>query len=79
MTESKATSCPNCQKPAIQVGNEITCEHCDATFVITKKQEATVKEFGTIQDHENRIKALEKSVKPVEPQTQEQEPEDDEL
>lgn len=73
MTEEKpkATSCPNCQKPAMRSGNEITCENCDATFVITKKQEAKVKEFGQIEDHEQRIQKLEGSASGNEPQTNE--------
>ena len=79
MAEPRATICPNCQKPAMRTGNEITCEHCDATFVITKKQEIEVKEFGAIQDHENRILALEGKNKPPEPEPKsEPEPEEDE-
>ena len=31
-------TCPNCLGPAIRVGNEITCEKCDASFRITKQQ-----------------------------------------
>lgn len=31
-------TCPNCLGPAIKVGNEITCEKCDASFRITKQQ-----------------------------------------
>ena len=84
MTEEQpkatATSCPNCQGPAIRTGNEIHCEKCDATFVITKKQEAIVKEFGSMQDHENRITAIEKTLKPPEtPETPEPEQEEDDL
>lgn len=79
MPETKAMSCPNCSQPAMRTGNEITCENCDATFVITKKQGAKVKEFGQIQDHENRIQVLEKSVKPVEPQKPEEESEENDL
>lgn len=79
MAEQKAVICPNCQKPAIQVGNEITCENCDATFVITKKHEAKVKEFGQIQDHENRIRKLEQFIPEDSAKQQEieQEPEED--
>lgn len=83
--QPKATSCPNCQQPAIRSGNEITCEACDAVFMVTKKQGAKVKELGPIEDHERRIQALE-GLHPAkqEPQKQEmeQEPvpdEDDDL
>ena len=31
-------TCPNCLGPATKVGNEITCEKCDASFRITKQQ-----------------------------------------
>lgn len=84
--QSKATFCPNCQQPAIRTGNEIACEKCDATFVVTKKQGARVKEIGPIQDHEERISALEGKVgKPDQPQKPESdlpdepESEDDEI
>jgi hypothetical protein len=63
----KATNCPNCLKPAIRAGNEITCEACDAVFIVTKKQGAKVKELGPIEDHEERIAALEQYHKPQEP------------
>jgi len=59
MAETTATICPNCQKPALRTGDEITCENCDAVITITKKQEGRVKNFGKIQDHENRIEQLE--------------------
>jgi len=76
----KATSCPNCLKPAIRVGNEVTCEHCDAIFVITKKQGAKVKDFGQLRDHEERLKKLEAltaSEQAPEKPEQETEPEED--
>lgn len=66
--QPKATTCPNCQKPALRSGNEITCESCDAVFVITKKQEVKVKEFGQLKDHEQRIQKLEGSASSNEPQ-----------
>jgi len=59
MAETTATICPNCQKPALRSGDEITCENCDATFTITKKQEGRVKDFGKIQDHDKRIERIE--------------------
>ena len=59
MPETKAISCPNCGKPAIKSDNEISCEHCDATFVFTKKVGIQLKEFGKFEDHENRLKKLE--------------------
>lgn len=76
MAETKAISCPNCGKPAIRTGNEIACEHCDAEFVITKKQETQVKQFGKIEDHENRIAKLEAAASSTEPQKIESEDED---
>ena len=57
-SESKATICPNCQKPAIRTGNEIACENCDAIFVITKKQGAKVKQIGIAE----RLDLLEEEV-----------------
>ena len=61
MSETKAISCPNCGKPAIRTGNEIACEHCDAEFVITKKQDTQLKGMGRLDDHEKRLKALEQT------------------
>jgi len=75
MAEPKATICPNCQQPAIRTGNEIACETCDATFVITKKQGAKVKQIGISE----RIDLLEKEVfaekSPAEPESEPIEPE----
>lgn len=65
--QPKAIYCPNCQQLANMTGNEITCENCDAVFVITKKQGAKVKQIGQIEDHEQRIARLEASDQPVEP------------
>lgn len=30
--------CPNCLEKAVKIGNEVTCEKCDASFRITKQQ-----------------------------------------
>lgn len=57
-SEPKAQNCPNCQQPAIRIGDEITCEPCDAIFVITKKQGARVKQIGI----DERIGRLEDEV-----------------
>lgn len=73
--QPKATTCPNCGQPAIRAGNEITCESCDAVFVITKKQGAKVKELGPIEDHEQRITALETYASGHNPPKKEPEPE----
>lgn len=54
----KPAFCPNCSKPALKTGNEIVCENCDAVFTITKTG-AKVKSIGPIEDHEDRIAALE--------------------
>lgn len=73
MSEKKEIYCPNCQQLAVKEGNEITCEICDAVFVITKKEGAKVKQIGSIEDHEKRIIQLESIItpepepKPVEP------------
>jgi len=64
----KVHICPNCMQPAIRAGNEITCEHCDAIFTITKKEGAKVKQLGPLEDHERRIRALEGKNKPKEPE-----------
>lgn len=78
--ESQKVSCPNCLAPAVKEGNEITCETCDAVFVITKKEGAKVKKVGLIDDHEKRISRLEsiipdqEPVKPDEPVEPEEEP-----
>ena len=78
MSEAKAISCPNCGKPAMRTGDEITCEHCDAEFVITKKQETQVKGIGRIDDHEKRLQALEQSAVSSEQQkTESEETEED--
>ncbi len=50
--------CPNCGQPAIAEGRKITCEPCDAVYIITKDG-ATVKSLGRIEDHEQRIQTLE--------------------
>lgn len=74
MTEEKqkAVTCPNCQGPAIRTGNEITCEACDATYTITKKDGAKVKKLGQIRDHEERLKKIESTIFAEEPEAQEQ-------
>lgn len=76
MPETKAISCPNCGKPAMRTGNDITCESCDAEFVITKKQETQVKGIGRIDDHEKRLQALEQLAASKEPQKAEPEEEE---
>lgn len=70
--KSKAAFCPNCQQPAIRIGNEVTCGICDAIFVITKKNGAKVKKLGPIEDHEQRLKTLESKILPEEPEPAEQ-------
>lgn len=54
----KPAYCPNCSSPAVKTGNTIICEKCDAVFTITK-QGTKVKSIGSIEDHENRLAALE--------------------
>jgi len=66
--------CPNCRRPATRIGNEITCEKCDATFTITRK-EAKIKTIGSIQDHEDRISKIEATIFPPENPPPEPEPE----
>lgn len=79
MTENKATFCPNCAQPAIRSGNEITCENCDAVFTITKKQEAKVKEVGRLDNHEQRILALEGKQEPPKLEPESESEDEDEL
>jgi len=55
--------CPNCRQPATRIGNEITCEQCDAVFMI-KRKEAAVKKLGSIENHEERLKRIEASIFP---------------
>ena len=72
MTEEKpkVTFCPNCQQPATRSGNEITCEKCDATFEI-KRKEATVKKLGPYNELEQRVARLEAAHSPAEQETDE--------
>ena len=73
----KVQYCPNCLGPAIREGNEITCEKCDAIFIITKKEGARIKQLGSIEDHEQRLKKLE-SLIPGEPELEPKEPDEPE-
>jgi len=68
----KAAYCPNCNGPALKSGNEITCEKCDGVFTISRAG-VKVKSIGSIQDHENRIAALEEKTG-IKQQDQDQEP-----
>ncbi len=75
--KKEATFCPNCSQPAIRNGNEITCEKCDATFTITKKQGATVKSQGRLDKIDQRLDALENVLDPEPPAEPDDEPDDD--
>lgn len=57
--KSKITFCPNCQQPAIRSGNDVTCEKCDAVFVITQKQGPKVKKLGPLEEINQRLQRLE--------------------
>lgn len=76
----KATQCPSCQQPAIRSGNEVTCEKCDATFIVTRKQGAKLKQVGAIEDLQQRVESIEarlpgeEPTQPVEPKTPDDEP-----
>lgn len=63
MSKVRPTQCPYCQSPAIFDENNATiiCEPCGAEYVITKSGGAKVKKMGVMDDHENRIAALEQS------------------
>ena len=37
--------CPNCLTVATKRGNEITCEKCDATYLITRKKESKLQQI----------------------------------
>lgn len=50
--------CPNCNGPAMREGDEITCEKCDATFIV-KQKETRLKQIGTIEDLSQRVQRLE--------------------
>jgi len=60
--------CPNCGRRAEREGKVITCEHCDAEFKI-EPGGARPKTIGRLDDHENRLAALEaeKAGKPKPP------------
>lgn len=60
--KNKPVYCPNCQQPAIRQGNEIICEKCDATYTITKKDGAKVKQVGRIEQVEQDIATLKTKV-----------------
>ena len=69
--EKKIILCPNCQQMATKAGNEITCERCDAVFVVTKKQGAKLKQIGAIEDLTERVAKLESLIPDDEPQPEE--------
>lgn len=76
----KPAHCPNCDQSAIRIGNEITCETCDAIFVVNKKGESRVKEIGIL----DRLKSVEQKIDKLLPAEPEPKPEmelqpDDEL
>jgi len=74
----QAAFCPNCQQPAIREGNEITCEHCDATFKITKTGGAKVKKLGEIEEIKNRLDRLEAQQAVQEPENDQGDKDQDE-
>ncbi|RKY11467.1 MAG: hypothetical protein DRP65_04190 [Planctomycetota bacterium] len=50
--------CPNCGTESIKEGKRITCEKCDAVFVV-KKDGSHIESLGRLEDHERRLRALE--------------------
>ena len=70
MTEEKETAveCPFCKKPAILIGNKITCENCDAIYRVTKEGEAKLDKLGPIKELEQRVSALEAGGQEPEPE-----------
>lgn len=54
----KPAICPNCNGPAVREGDEITCEKCDAVFIV-KQKEVKVKQIGKLDDLEQRVGRLE--------------------
>lgn len=75
---SKEVHCPNCLKPAYMIGNEITCENCDAIFEVKQKQPAKVKQVGPIEDLRNRVERLESLIPGDEPETKDETKDKDE-
>lgn len=77
--KTKICFCPNCQSPAIRDGNEIICEECDATYKVEKVDGAKVKSTGRLQQIEERIEKLEKSILEDEdqPEPENQKPNDE--
>ena len=70
MTEQKETAveCPFCKKPAILIGNKITCENCDAVYRLTREGEAKLDKLGPIEKLEQRVSALEVGGQKSEPE-----------
>lgn len=63
MAKVRPTTCPYCGSPAIfDSGKEvIICEPCDVEYKIMPQGGAKVKKMGVLDDHEDRISALEKT------------------
>lgn len=63
MAKVRPTTCPYCGSPAIfdSIKEVIICEPCDAEYKITSQGGAKVKKIGVLDDHEDRISALEKT------------------
>lgn len=62
--------CPNCQQEAIKDGDEIVCEHCDATFKVTRTGGARVRQIGRLNSLEERVARLEMSLPTDEPESE---------
>jgi len=72
MAETKV-HCPNCNGPAIREGDEITCEKCDAVFVI-KQKEPKVVQIGRLNELEQRVGSIETLLRGVEPKKEDPKP-----
>lgn len=62
VSDKSAAKCPNCGLQAIQTGNEIFCERCDTTFVITEKKGAKVRKIGPIDKLDQRVTRIEGTI-----------------
>jgi len=70
MAKAKIVGCPSCGEKAILEGDIVTCEACGVEF---EKRNSV----GRLDDHEQRIAALEAGQKPTKPKEEPPEEEED--
>ena len=76
MAKAKIVGCPSCGEKAILEGDIVTCEACGVEFE-KRNEETKVKSVGRLDDHEQRIAALEAGQKPTKPKEEPPEEEED--